>query len=197
MKEKFSGLFFSDNYIYYLIIFAFTIYSCRNQDKLDAPNNNKDVAFFISGIDTIDNYKKCGVKTTGIYKIKKLVDGDTFWLDDGCDGVKVRLIGIDAPESRNMFGTIHQEPYGKEASAFMEQLVIGKSISVKFDVDSLDQYGRTLAYCFTDDGIFINKKMIEEGMAMIMTVVPNVKYQDVFYEAQFKARESKKGMWSE
>jgi len=144
-----------------------------------------------------NNYPvNCGLDAGKFYSVKTLVDGDTFWLEDDCNGVKIRLIGIDAPESRNMFGTIEEEPFGKESSVYLEQLLQGKNVRVEFDIDSLDQYQRTLAYCFTDDGTFLNLKMVEEGMAQIMTIPPNVKYQDIFYSAQVKAREAKKGFWS-
>jgi len=42
--------------------------------------------------------------TQSYFEVKKVVDGDTFWVDDGsAKGMKIRLIGIDAPESRKSF----------------------------------------------------------------------------------------------
>lgn len=191
--------------ICFAVISILLIHACKGCSKSgrksQATNNgnvyNSQSQGLISQQEGIkSDHFTCGLIRGNFYNIKKLVDGDTFWLEDGCEGVKIRLIGIDAPEPRDMFGTIKEEPYGKEASAFMEQLVSGRMIRVEFDVDSLDQYGRTLAYCFTEDGIFINQKMIEEGMAMIMTVVPNVKYQDLFYKTQVNARMNGKGLWN-
>ena len=192
--------YFSFKHIFYAIILAFFIHGCKNDNEKNTDYNYEKEGALFNGADSIGNSKnyknKCGLKTTEFYKIKKLVDGDTFWLDDGCDGVKIRLIGIDAPESKNMFGTIKEEPFGKVANAYIEQLLKGKNVRVEFDIDTLDQYKRTLAYCFTDDGTFLNLKMVEAGMAQIMTIPPNVKYQELFYNAQVKARESKKGLWS-
>jgi len=187
--------------IYFILVihFVFTFLGCKNGGSEPYIKNGGS---FFQEIDSgvkgnHPTLKNCGLKANKLYRIKKLVDGDTFWLDDGCDGVKIRLIGIDAPESKNMFGKIKEEPFGKEAAKYLERLVDGKKIRVQFDVDSKDKYGRTLAYCYTDDGIFLNKKMVEEGMAMIMTVPKNVKYQEILYNAQKKARDNKRGMWRE
>lgn len=186
--------------VIYLLSTIIILISCKNSDSSNHFNEkDKNTSLLKSTSNTVHRNQasasECGIRVNKHYSIKKLVDGDTFWLEDGCEGVKIRLIGIDAPESKNSFGKIKEEPFGKEASTFMDQLLSGKMIKVEFDVDSLDNYGRTLAYCFTEDGIFLNKKMVEEGMAMIMTVPPNVKYQEELYNAQVKAREERKGLW--
>ena len=137
----------------------------------------------------------CGLSSKKLYSIAKFVDGDTFWVENGCDGVKIRLIGIDAPESRNMFGTIKVEPFGKEASQYIEEFLSSKQISLEFDVDSLDRYGRTLAYCFTEDGTFINEHMVKKGLAVSATFQPNIKYQERFLKAQRMARRKQVGIW--
>lgn len=130
------------------------------------------------------------------YSIKKFVDGDTFWVDDGSrKGLKLRLIGINSPEPRAYFGR-EKEPYGKAASSHMIELIGSSQVRLEFDVDSLDQYGRTLAYVFLEDGTFINKQMVEDGYAQIATYPPNVKYIEEFIRAERKARETKSGLWS-
>jgi micrococcal nuclease len=142
------------------------------------------------------NSSEANVFKNNLYTVGKIVDGDTFWAHSGENNeIKIRLIGIDAPESKKVFKK-EVGFYGKEAKAYLTDMIAGKKVILSFDIDTLDQYGRTLAYCFSEDGIFINQKMVEEGMAMIMTVVPNVKYQEDFYKAQVTARESRKGMWS-
>ena len=186
--------------IIYFLSTLMLLVSCKNPDNSNYFSENTDHAGLFKSTNNTGNGGRntafgCGLRANKKYSVKRLVDGDTFWLEDGCGGVKVRLIGIDAPESKNAFGKIKEEPYGKEAREFMKKLVEGKKIRVEFDVDSSDQFGRTLAYCFTEDGIFLNKKMVEEGMAMIMTVPPNVKYQKELYDAQVKARNERKGLW--
>ena len=133
--------------------------------------------------------------TPAFLTVKKVVDGDTFWADDGTPkGIKVRLIGIDAPESRKSFKK-EIGVYGKESKAYLTQLLKGKKVRLVYDVDLKDQYGRTLAYVYLEDGRFVNAEIIKNGFATILTIPPNVKFADHFYQLQQKARESKKGLW--
>lgn len=130
------------------------------------------------------------------FAVTKVVDGDTFWIDDGSEkGLKIRLIGIDAPEAANAFRK-KKEPFGKEASQFMEKLIAGKKVRLEFDVGRKDRYGRTLAYAWLENGVFINARMLQQGYAVVMTVPPNVKYAEYFLKLQRKARKQKKGLWA-
>lgn len=129
------------------------------------------------------------------YSISKFVDGDTFWVDDGSEkGLKIRLIGIDSPEPRSVYGR-PPEPFGTEASQVMEDLIRGHRVRLEYDLDPYDRYGRTLAYVHLDDGTFVNAEMVRLGYAEVKTYPPNVKYQDMFYELQVEAREAGRGMW--
>jgi micrococcal nuclease len=131
----------------------------------------------------------------GSLKVTKVVDGDTFWADDGSEkGVKIRLIGVDAPESRNVFKK-KKGYYGQEAKAYVSNLFEGQSVRLEYDVDSLDQYGRTLAYVYLLDGTFVNADLVKNGYAMVMTVPPNVKYADDFVKYQRDARKNNRGLW--
>jgi micrococcal nuclease len=129
------------------------------------------------------------------YKVKKVVDGDTFWIDDGSEkGLKIRLIGVDAPESRNT-GTREKAYFGRESSDYLTTLISGKKIRLEYDVDHFDRYGRTLAYVYLADGTFVNAELVNNGYATVMTVPPNVKYADIFLKLERKARNQKRGMW--
>jgi micrococcal nuclease len=131
------------------------------------------------------------------YPIKKFVDGDTFWIDDStATGIKVRLIGMDTPEARNT-GKKKKHPMGKEVSQYVETLLTGKKVRLELDVQSHDQYGRVLAYVFLEDGTHLNAHLLEKGYALLMTVPPNVKYADTFFNLQVRAREKGLGLWGE
>lgn len=131
----------------------------------------------------------------GFYPVKKVVDGDTFWIDDGSDdGVKIRLIGVDAPESRKT-GKKEIGYYGAEAKAFAMQRLTGKKVRLEFDVDRYDRWQRTLAYVYLEDGTFFNAEMVRLGFAVLMTVPPNVQHADLFVEMQHEARDSGRGLW--
>lgn len=131
----------------------------------------------------------------GYYKVNKVSDGDTFWcLDNKGLKVKVRLIGIDAPESRNAFN-VKKQPFGKAASAYATELLLDQLVRLEFDVDSLDRFGRTLAYAYLADQTFINEKIVLDGFASALTYPPNVKHEHRFVKAQRTARQKKRGIW--
>ncbi len=131
------------------------------------------------------------------YRVKKVVDGDTFWIDDGSQkGVKIRLIGVDAPESRNT-ATKEIGYFGRQASDYLSKLIAGRKVRLVYDVGHFDKYGRTLAYVYLENGTFVNAKLVKEGYANVMTIPPNVKYADTFLKLERKARNQKRGMWGE
>jgi len=131
----------------------------------------------------------------GFLLVTKVVDGDTFWADDGTSkGLKIRLIGIDAPESRKTFKK-EVGYFGKEAKTYLTNLLIGKSVRLEYDLNRIDQYGRTLAYVYLKDGTFVNAELVKNGFAMTLTIPPNVKFADEFVKLQEEARENNRGLW--
>lgn len=136
-----------------------------------------------------------GITKNEYLPVTKVVDGDTFWADNGTpEGVKIRLIGIDAPESRKTFKK-EVGFYGKESKDYLCKMIDHQNVKLVFDVDSLDQYGRTLAYVYLPNGIFINADLVKNGYAVIMTVPPNVKFADEFLKLQEEARDNSRGLW--
>jgi micrococcal nuclease len=133
-------------------------------------------------------------QTPTFYNVTKIVDGDTFWIETGTKEEKIRLIGIDAPESRKT-GQKEIGYFGKEAKEYLTLLLKGQRVRLAFDVDKKDKYGRTLAYAYSDKGLFINEELVKEGYAVVMTIAPNVKFSEHFAELQQNARRLKKGLW--
>jgi micrococcal nuclease len=135
--------------------------------------------------------------------VVRAVDGDTLQLESG---ERLRLIGIDTPEmhesdklsrdsqrSRQDIQAI--KDLGRRAYEFTKKLVEGKRVSLEFDAEKYDRYGRLLAYVYLKDGTFVNAKIIEEGYASLMTIPPNVKYADTFLNLYQEARRSQRGLW--
>ncbi len=143
-------------------------------------------------------------------EVVKVYDGDTFKcrLESG-EEVKVRLIGIDTPESRrNRKAYRDAERSGKSveeivrlgrmASAFTKKLIPpGTVVYLETDVQVHDRYGRLLAYVYLPDGRMLNEVLLEEGYATVYTIPPNVKYAERFVELQRRAREEGRGLWKE
>ncbi|OMF62906.1 nuclease [Paenibacillus sp. FSL R5-0490] len=131
--------------------------------------------------------------------VGRVVDGDTI---ETSDGRKVRLIGVNTPES-----TTRVEEYGKEASQFTTSELTGKKVWVQKDVSDTDRYGRLLRIIWLDipaddmdeDEIrekMFNAHLVLNGYAEPSTYNPDVKYSEYFREFGREAREANKGLWA-
>lgn len=130
------------------------------------------------------------------YKVSKITDGDTFYVTtSSSEKYKIRLIGIDAPESYNVGKKFRKEYFGKEAKVFATNLLKNKKVKLTFDVQKTDRYGRILAYAYLENGVFLNQYLVENGFAVVATFPPNVKFVEVFTKAEKSARNKKLGLW--
>lgn len=135
------------------------------------------------------------VSLSPLYDVVRVVDGDTIIVSIEGAEVKVRLIGIDAPESVHPDEEKNSDE-GKEVSEWLTELLADAKVYLEYDVSVEDDYGRTLAYVYLDDGTtMINRLLLEKGFAVTMTVQPNSKYADEFYDLQSEAREAGNGFW--
>ncbi len=134
------------------------------------------------------------VENDGFFTVKRVVDGDTFIVENGTkNGDKVRLIGVDAPETRN---TARKKIgfYGEESKVFLTKLLINKRVRLVQDVGKRDRYGRILAYVYLGK-TFVNAELVKKGYAQAYTVPPNVKYAELFVELEREARNQGRGLW--
>ena len=132
-----------------------------------------------------------------LYPVIHVVDGDT--LDIAIHGVKtrLRLIGINTPETVDPRRKV--ECFGKEASAKAKELLSGKEVSIEFDPSqgTYDKYGRLLVYVYLPDGTSFNKQMISEGYAYEYTYRLPYKYQAEYKQAQHDAETAARGLWAD
>ena len=128
------------------------------------------------------------------YLVTSVTDGDTFKINYNGEEKKVRLIGIDTPESVHPDSSKNSD-YGKQASAYTKSLIENKVIKIEFDVSQTDKYGRLLVYAYLENGEMLNEKLVKEGYAQVATYAPNVKYAEKFEQLQKQARENKVGFW--
>ncbi|MCX6523574.1 MAG: thermonuclease family protein [Actinobacteria bacterium] len=126
----------------------------------------------------------------------RVVDGDTIVvLADGVEE-RVRLIGINTPES------VHPSKpvmcFGKEASKHLASLLKpNAAVQLIRDVEARDKYGRLLAYVYrAQDGLFINLELVTSGFANQYTFPPNVAHVEEFRSAAATARSQGIGLWS-
>ena len=181
-------------FVFFIILLSLPLNFCFSDTKPVTIYHSEDGKFTIPFGKTY-NY-------ADIY-VRRVVDGDTLQLETG---ERVRLIGIDTPEmhesdklyrdSQRSGQDIHTiQELGRRAYEFTKKLLEGKRVSLEFDVEKHDKYGRLLAYVYLKDGTFVNAKIIQEGYASLMTIPPNVKYADLFLSLYRQARENKRGLW--
>lgn len=131
------------------------------------------------------------------YHVTKVVDGDTLHIDMDGHNERVRLIGINTPETVDPRRQV--ECYGKEASQRMKEIANGKLVRLEYDESqsTRDAYGRLLAYIYLEDGQMLNRKMIAEGYAYEYTYLTPYRYQKEFRQLQTLAQGAKRGLWAD
>lgn len=152
-------------------------------------SSNQNISTEVVKTNTIENVQFAELNK---YKVESVVDGDTFKINYNGTSTKVRLIGVDTPESVSP-NKKKNNSYGKEASNYTKERLEGKTVYLEFDVQQTDKYGRLLAYVYLDDGTMFNKELLEKGYAQIATYPPNVKYVDEFTQIQKQSKENKVG----
>lgn len=126
--------------------------------------------------------------------VKRVVDGDTLVAAYKDRDYRVRLLCIDTPES--VMTGIKVQPYGKEASDRLKELVSGKDVKLVFEKDTQDRYNRLLAYVLLEDGTCVNSLLVAEGYARVDFVKPNTVNRDYFTGLMEAAISRGSGLWS-
>ncbi len=142
--------------------------------------------------------------------VKRIIDGDTFVCIFPIDKEeKIRLIGVDAPESRmnrktqsdiEKSGMDYEtiKALGRQSTEFIKtHIKPADVVKLEIDIQNRDSSGRILAYVYLQDGTMFNQLLVEEGYAQVATYPPNVKYVDLFIAAQKQAQKNKKGLWKD
>lgn len=157
-------------------------------------NKNTESPAKIIDLEEISD-KENVIKNEELYKVIKVVDGDTIVVLYQNNEEKIRLIGVNTPESVDHRRKV--ECFGKEASSYTKELLENRSVKLEFDNSQgkRDKYGRLLAYIFRDDGLFVNLELIKNGYGHEYTYNIPYKYINDFKAAQKFAKENKLGLW--
>ena len=122
-------------------------------------------------------------------KVIHVTDGDTIVvLTEDKEQVRIRLYGIDAPESR--------QPFGSKATEFVRDIAALKVVEI--NERYLDRYDRTIATVHLPDGTNLNEELVRVGLAWVYT-----RYCDEqpmcskWDKLQQEARENKVGLWAD
>ena len=120
----------------------------------------------------------------------RTVDGDTIIVNIAGVKERVRLIGVDTPETKHPRKPVQY--FGKEASMFIANTVEGKKVRLEFDQNQRDKYKRLLAYVYLEDGTFLNAEIIKKGYGHAYAKFL-FKYMNEFRNYEREARIRKRG----
>jgi micrococcal nuclease len=140
--------------------------------------------------------QSANIESGTLYPVVHIADGDTIDVMKDAHKVRVRLIGINAPESVDPRRPV--QCYGVEASQELKRVLTGQSVSLETDPsqDTYDKYGRLLAYVFTASSTNVGEHMIAQGFAYEYTYNLPYKYQRAFRAAQAAAEREGRGLWA-
>lgn len=121
-------------------------------------------------------------------RVVRVADGDTITvLDAGNRQHRIRLKGIDAPESKQAFGNVSRQT--------LADMVAGRQVRVR--ADATDRYGRVLGVIFVD-GRDANLEMVRAGMAWHYTQYQrdqSAQERSAYAAAEAEARATRRGLW--
>lgn len=129
----------------------------------------------------------------GDWKVTRVYNGDTIHVSDNKYSVKVKLVGIDAPE----IGRKRREPgqpFSQKSKKYLAGLILNKSVDIR--AYELDVDNQILGIVYFG-GRNINLHMVKAGLAEVYRGMPPDGFNpEPYWQAEKKAREAKMGMWS-
>lgn len=123
--------------------------------------------------------------------VRGAIDGDTLILRDGR---RLRLIGIDAPEIGYDGG--QSQPFSRTAQEALQSALGGATIGVRYDQRAQDRYGRGLAHIFSAPVGNVQAWLLRHGLALRLTVPPNLGFLSCYMRAESEARLARRGIWA-
>ena len=208
MKEKIKKILRFAEYTFGIVFLIFLIIgwfsSEDHKEKIEIFSDENGV---IQELTTEENSSEETLPTTPqakqttennpLYKVVKVVDGDTISVNINGVNTSVRMIGIDTPETVDPRKTV--QCFGQEASNKAKSILSNQMVQLELDSSQgkYDKYDRLLAYVFLIGGINFNELMIKEGYAYEYTYSIPYKYQSAFKSAQKEAQANKRGLWAD
>lgn len=126
-------------------------------------------------------------------RLVRVTDGDTIVVEIDGKRERIRLIGIDTPETKH--SRRGPEPLADEATDALREHLGRHRLELRFDAEERDHYGRLLAYVYAND-VFVNEAMVRDGWARALRVPPNVRHAKRFDRLAQDARRRRLGIWA-
>jgi endonuclease YncB( thermonuclease family) len=132
------------------------------------------------------------------YEVTEIIDGDTFKANIDGNIETIRIVGIEAPETKHPSRPV--ECLGEEATQKLAELIRGKNIALETDEtqSNRDRYGRLLRFIFLEDGTDVGLELIKQGYAneSLYSSTPHKYHRDYVY-AESEAKRQNLGLWNE
>ncbi len=158
-----------------------------NRTVADTPK-----ALYRVHIAKVKSYKEADISQMAKAVVTRVIDGDTIEVTLEGKPYKVRLIGVDTPETVAPGRPV--ERFGREASQFTRLKLEKKTVYLAFDWELHDRYGRLLAYVYLPDRTCFNAELIRLGYGHAYTKYP-FQFLEEFRKLEAEARQTKKGLW--
>jgi micrococcal nuclease len=129
-------------------------------------------------------------------QLERVIDGDTIVVRIGGRRERVRYIGMDTPETVKPNTPV--QCFGPAAHALNARLLgsPGARLTLRFDHELRDRYGRLLAYVTRGpDGLLVNAQLVRDGAARVLPIGPNTTYAAGFAALEHAARVAQRGLW--
>jgi|GEM_PF-6574761 micrococcal nuclease len=126
--------------------------------------------------------------------INKVSDGDTLQINYKGKNYKVRLLDVDTPES--VKSGVAVQAFGKEATEFTKEMALDKEVTLFFEKDLWDRYGRLLAHVILKNGEYLNALLVRKGYARVQVLSPNTRYREYFNNLLKESILDKVGIWA-
>ena len=171
-----------------LVMYSGTPLTCDNYDIILKDGSASRERWF----DVKESFKA----VNPLINLPYVVDGDTIDVRIGYKRQRIRILGIDTPETKDPRKPV--QCFGREASNHTAQLLPpGTIVRLERDIEEHDAYNRLLVYVWrASDGLFINLDLVAGGYADILSIAPNTAHADEFRAAMNAAKTAPRGLWA-
>ena len=138
--------------------------------------------------------------------VEQVLQADLLLLDNG---KRIQLIGADAPyfdrkkrypldeKGQLVVNSDPETSWEEQGYVWVLSTCEGKSVSIEYDVQRMDENGDVLGYVFLSDGKLLNAEILRQGFADLKIRPPNLKFADQLRAAYREARQEKRGLQGE
>ncbi|WP_018296109.1 thermonuclease family protein [Corynebacterium lubricantis] len=126
--------------------------------------------------------------------VEKIIDGDTIDVRQNGETTRIRLLNVDTPEIGR--DGKPSECLAQEARDYLADLLgVGTEVTLEYDVERTDKYGRTLAGVYKEDSL-VNAEVAREGLGVAVDIAPNHKFYPKVSAAEAEAEARTAGIFA-